>query len=152
MSLTNKQLLEMVALIAQRTDAAVAAPATVSTNWIKVSDFNRVCAIVRSFGSAGDGQTTDAFFEQAKDDSGTDSQPIESDESLSFDGNGYGAIEMLTDRMELNDGYSYIRLTVSNDGEAADITSQVFGYNPRYAEVEQPLISNIVTVFSSQQP
>jgi len=149
MTMTNKQLLEAVALLANRTDAAVAASSSVSTDWIKVSDFNRVCGIVRSFNSAGSAQSTDAFFEQAKDDSGTDAQPIESNESLAFDGDGTGGIEMLTDRMELNEGYSYIRLTTSNEGEAADITSLVFGYDSRHEAIEQPIISEIVTVVST---
>jgi len=144
MSHTNKQFSETNELLEIKAEVGIAVDGTTATEWYYIAESNRAVAIVQSLSSGGT-QTTDTIFEQAQSAAGLNSKPVHTG-VLSFDADGSGALELLTDRLDINNGFSYIRAVTTNTGEGSDVVTVLFGYNQRNQAVTQTAIKAIATV------
>ena len=118
-------------------DPASQAVGTVTTGWISAGNHHNLLALVQS-GALGTGATLDAKIQQATDASGTGAKDLtgKSITQLTQAASGSGKqalINLRPDDLDANNGYAYVRLSVTV-GVAASLTAaQLLGVNPRFA-------------------
>ncbi len=124
---------------------------TVSTGWISAGNHHNLLVLVQS-GVLGTGATLDAKIQQATDVSGSGVKdlPGKSIAQLTQAGNSsakQALINLRPEDLDVNNGYAFIRLSLTV-GVAASLTAvQVLGLNPRFAPGEvnnQPAVVQVV--------
>ena len=118
-------------------DPVSQAAGTATTGWISAGNHHNLLALIQS-GVLGTGATLDAKIQQATDASGTGAKDVTGKAITQLTQAGSGSakqaiINLRPEDLDVTNGYSYVRLSVTV-GVAASLTSaQLLGFNPRFA-------------------
>lgn len=109
---------------------------TVTTGWIAAKDFEKWLAIVQA-GDLGTSATVDAKLEQATDGSGTGAKDI-TDKAITqltkagTDDNKQALINLSNEELDVANGFTHFRLSMTVATAACDAGAVVLGLNPRF--------------------
>jgi hypothetical protein len=119
-------------------DPDAAGAGSVSTGWVKASDFHEFLAIVQA-GDLGASATLDAKLEQATDGSGTGAKNVTGSliTQLTQAGSDSDKIALinianLDKALDVANSFDYIRLTLTVGVAASEIAGLLLGISPRY--------------------
>lgn len=109
---------------------------TYSTGWIDMGEFGKIMAVITA-GDLGASATIDAKLEQAKDSSGTSPDDITGKAITQLtqaggDSNKQAVINCKDDELDLANGYTHVRLSVTVGTATSDAGALVLGLDPRY--------------------
>ncbi len=130
----NLKASEQVAVVGNiDPDAYAANP--YSTGWIAANKFHEFLAVVQA-GDLGSSATLDAKLEQAKDSSGTTpiditGKAIAQLTQAGTDSNKQALINLRHSELDLDNGYTHFRLTMTVAVATSDAAGMVFGIGPR---------------------
>ncbi|MGV0984407.1 MAG: hypothetical protein ACOYB2_07615 [Limnohabitans sp.] len=113
---------------------------SVTTGWISVANYHALMTVFQS-GGLGISATVDAKLQQATDSSGTGVKDISGKAITQLLQTASGAnrqilINLKPDELDVNNGYCYVRLSVTVAVAACQIAAQVLGLNPRFASAD----------------
>ena len=121
----------LVAAIAPSNQAAGAQ----STGWISVADYFNFMALV-NVGALGTSGTVDAKIEQAQDSSGTGAKDVTGKAITQIAAaNKTAALDINQNDINVTNGFTHIRLTITVGTAACDTAATVIG---AYARYEKP--------------
>jgi hypothetical protein len=108
----------------------------VSTGWIDMSVWGALMAIVMA-GDLGSAATLDAKLEQAKDSGGTAAKDLTGKAITQMtkagsDDNKQALINLRPDELDVNGGFTHVRLTMTVGTAASDAGAVVLGLHARY--------------------
>ena len=130
----NLKFAERTAVLAS-IDAASQAAGTVVSGWVSMALVHSVAALLK-VGVFGASATVDAKLQQAQDNAGTGAKDITGKaitQLLAAGGNNRQAIiEVRDTELDVPNGYSYVRLSVTVGTAATLLDATVFGANPIY--------------------
>lgn len=111
------------------------AASTVTTGWIKASDYLSFLAIVMA-GDLGASATIDAKIQQATDVSGTGAKDVSGLAITQLtkagtDDNKQALINIQHSDLDINNGFDFIRLSMTIGTAACDAGAIVLGFSPR---------------------
>jgi hypothetical protein len=119
--------------IAATIDPVSQGAGTVNTSWVSMGNFNSVCALL-GVGVMSAGSTVDAKLQQATDSTGTGAKDIPGKaivQLLAAGGNNRQAlIEVRDTELDVNNGYAFVRLSVTVASAASLVQAVVIGHNP----------------------
>ena len=112
------------------------AAGTVTTGWIDMQDWHSLLAIVMA-GDLGSSATLDAKFEQATDGSGTGAKDITGAAITQLtqagtDSNKQALINLDQGSLDFNNGFRYVRLSMTVATATSDAGAVVLGLDARY--------------------
>lgn len=112
------------------------ANAAQSSGWISAAAFFNFMAVV-AVGALGASATVDAKLEQATDSGGTGAKDITGKAITQFtkagtDDNKQAIINLKQADLDIANGFTHFRLTVTPATAASLIAGHVFGFDPRY--------------------
>ena len=117
-------------------DPASQAVGTVTTGWISAGNHHNLLALVQS-GALGTGATLDAKIQRAPDASGTGAKDVTGKAITQIvkatGDNKQALINLRPDDLDANNGYAYVRLSLTVAVAASLTSAQVLGFNPRFA-------------------
>lgn len=125
-----------VAAVVGVIDPDANAAGTVSTGWVDASKFTKFLAIVMA-GDLGALATIDAKIEQAKSAAGTDAKDLVGKAITQLtkagnDDNKQALINIKSDELDINGGFTHLRLTLVTAAATSDGGGLLLGFNPRY--------------------
>lgn len=143
---------EMAAIVGAIDPDAYTA-ATYETGWIDMSNFQTVMAVVMA-GALGTSATLDAKLEQASDGSGTGAKDITGAAITQLtqagsDSDKQAVIECWAEDLDLANGFTHVRLSMTVATATSDCGAVVLGMNPRYgpaSDYDAATVDEIVTV------
>jgi hypothetical protein len=116
-------------------DPVSQAAATVTTDWLSMAEYDSVLALIET-GALGTAATVDAKLRQAKDSSGTSAKDITGKAITQLvkasNDNNQVMINCRGDELDVNNGFTYVQLSITVGTAASLISAQVFGFYPRY--------------------
>ncbi|ARR55338.1 hypothetical protein HY78_18770 [Rhizorhabdus wittichii DC-6] len=117
-------------------DPASQAAGTVTTGWIDMQDWFRIMAVLQ-VGALGAAATVDAKFVQAKDGSGGSAKDVPGTAITQLtkagtDDNKQVVINLRPEDLDFNNGYRYVRLSLTVATAASLISALVLGLDARY--------------------
>lgn len=125
---------ERIAVLAT-IDPVSQAPGAVATGWVPAAQFHSLAAMIQT-GVLGASATVDAKLQQATDSTGTGVKDIPGKsltQILKASGDNKQAfIELQGTDLDGNNGYGFVRLSVTVGAAASLIAAQLLGTNPRY--------------------
>ena len=128
----GSELISVLATI----DPASQAAGTVTTGWISAGNHHSLLALVQS-GVLGTGATLDAKLQQATDASGTGAKDVTGKaitQIVKATGDSKQVlINLRPEELDVNNGFSYVRLSVTVAVAASLTSAQLLGFNPRFA-------------------
>lgn len=131
----NLKFTEQVAVLAT-IDPISQGAGSVTTGWVSVANFHRICAEVRT-GVLGASATVDAKIQQAQDGTGTGVKDVTGKaitQIVKASGDNKQAyIEMLADELDTSNGFGYVRLSMTVGTAASLIAGKLMGVAPRFA-------------------
>lgn len=132
----NMKYTEGVSVLAT-IDPISQAAGTVTTGWVPVANFHRICAEIQT-GVMGALATLDASVQQAQDGTGTNAKAVPNKAITTIQaasGNGKQAyIELLPDNdLDTNNGFTYVRLSMTVGVAASLVAGKLLGVAPRFA-------------------
>lgn len=106
-----------------------------STGWIAAKNFNKFMAVVFA-GTLGASATLDAKLEQASDSSGTGAKDITGKAITQLtkagsDDDKQAIINLSADQLDINNGFTHFRLTMTVATATSDTGGVVFGVDAR---------------------
>lgn len=112
------------------------AAGTVTTGWVDASKFNKFLAIVMA-GDLGSSATIDAKIEQASDSSGTGAKDLAGKSITQLtkagtDDNKQALINFNTSDLDINNGFTHVRLSFTTGTATSDGGAVLLGFDPRY--------------------
>jgi len=117
-------------------DPASQAVGTVTTGWISAGNHHTLLALVQS-GVLGTGATLDAKLQQATDASGTGAKDVTGKAITQIvkatGDNKQALINLRPDDLDVTNGYSFVRLSLTVAVAASLTAAQLLGFNPRFA-------------------
>ena len=117
-------------------DPASQAVGTVTTGWISAGNHHSLLALVQS-GVLGTGATLDAKLQQATDASGTGAKDVTGKAITQIvkatGDNKQALINLRPDDLDVTNGYSFVRLSLTVAVAASLTAAQLLGFNPRFA-------------------
>lgn len=125
------------AVVAGVIDPDALAADTYETGWIDMRDFEAIQAIVL-VGALGTNATVDAKLEEATDDQGGDAQDIDGKEITQLteagtdESDSQAIINCRSEELDVNDGYRYVRLSLTIGTATSDAGAVVLGHYARY--------------------
>ena len=128
----GSELLAVLATIDPSNQPAGAA----TSGWLSVSNYHGLLALIE-IGSLANGSTVDAKLQQATDGSGSGAKDI-ADKAITQltqaagGANRQALVNLRPDEMDVNNGYTFVRLVLTVGTAAAFTSAQVLGVNPRY--------------------
>jgi hypothetical protein len=130
----NLKASEQVAVVGNIDPDAYAA-STVTTGWIAAKNFHRFLAIVQA-GDLGASATLDAKLQQASDGSGTGAKDITGKAITQLtqagtDSNKQALINLRPDELDLDNGFTHFRLSMTVAVATSDAGGIVLGVGPR---------------------
>lgn len=116
------------------------AAGTYTSDWVDVGEFERLMAII-AWGEMAANATLNAKLEQATDDQGSDAKDVsgkaltEVDESAvsPAPNDQQAVINMEGDEIDVDNGFTHVRLSVTTATAAVDFGAMVLGFDARYA-------------------
>ncbi|ETX26609.1 hypothetical protein RISW2_21825 [Roseivivax isoporae LMG 25204] len=129
------------------------AAATYTTGWIAIGDWRSLMAIVMA-GSLGTSATIDAKLEQAQDATGTGVKDVPNSAITQLtqagtDSDKQAIIECWGEDLDLVEGFTHVRLSMTVAAATSDCGAIVLGFDPRYgpaSERDAATVAEIVTV------
>lgn len=123
------------AAVAGVIDPDVTAAGTVTTAWIDMADFQSIMAIILA-GTLGSSATVDAKLEQATDSSGTGAKDITGKAITQLtdggsDSDKQAVINCFADDLDLENGFTHARLSVTVATATSDVGAVVLGMDAR---------------------
>lgn len=108
---------------------------TVTTGWISAADFQTFMAVVYA-GDLGASATLDAKLEQASDSSGTGAKDVTGKAITQLtqagsDSNKQAIINLRQEELDIQNGFTHFRLSVTIATAACDAGASVYGFDPR---------------------
>ena len=124
---------------------------TVTTGWVFAGNHHNLMALLQT-GTMSASSTLDAKLQQAMDSSGTSAKDIMGKAITQITQAGSGSnkqaiINLRTDDLDLLNGFSYVRLSITVAAAASLTAAQVLGVNPRFAPADgnnQAAVAQIV--------
>lgn len=108
---------------------------TVTTGWVLASTFNRIMALIAT-GVMGASATLDAKIQQAQDASGTGAKDVTGSSITQIvkatGDNKFAFINLDPQRLDVANGFNYIRLSMTVGTAASLIAGYLWGLTPRY--------------------
>lgn len=129
----NLLMTEAVALLGN-IDPDANAAGTLTTGWIEAKDFRAFAALV-SAGDLGSSATLDAKLEQAQDGSGTGAKDITGKAITQLtqagtDSNKQAWINLRPGELDIANGFTHFRLSMTVATATSDADGKVFGFAP----------------------
>lgn len=142
-----------VMAIAAMIDPDAYAAGTYTSGWVSMADFQSIQAVV-SAGTLGASATLDAKIEQATDAAGTDAKDLTGAAITQLtkagpDDDKQAIIELYSEDLDLTNGFTHVRLTITVGVATSDAAGFVFGLGPRYAPAsgrDAASVNEIVTL------
>lgn len=132
MSSTNVKFSEKNAILATLDPASVG-PTTVTTGWASMANVHSLCALIQT-GIMGASATVDAKLQQATDSSGTGAKDVTGKAIVQIlkaaGDNKQATIELRDTDLDTNNGFAYVRLSVTVGVAASIVGAAVIGCNP----------------------
>ncbi len=137
---------DQVALLAVL-DPVSQAVATVTTDWVSMVDVDAILAIIQT-GVLGAAATIDAKLEEATSAAGAGAQDLTGKAITQLvkadNDDNQVMINCRSDELSVNDGYSYVRLSVTVGTAASLISAEILGFYGRYQPIDH--IDTVVEV------
>lgn len=115
------------------------APGDVSTGWVAAKDFDKFLAVING-GALGTNGTIDAKLEQATTSGGDGVKDVTGKAITQITAaNKQAMINLRTDELDVNNGFDYVRLTITIGDTTSPETAEslasglLFGFDARYA-------------------
>jgi hypothetical protein len=129
------------ATIAAVLDPVSQAAGTVTTGWVPMSTFENVLAVLL-VGAIGASATVDAKLQQASDGSGTGAKDISGKAITQLtkagtDDNKQVLINVRSEELDVNNGFTHVRLSVTVATAACLISALMLGLDARYQPATQ---------------
>lgn len=107
-----------------------------NTSWLPLSNYHSLLAVIET-GALANGSTVDAKLQQATDGNGTGAKDITGKAITQLTQAANGAsrqalINLRPEELDVNAGFTYVRLVVTVGTAAAFTSAQLLGMNPRY--------------------
>ena len=119
--------------IAATIDPVSQGAGTVTTGWVSMGNFNSICAVI-DVGVMTGGSTVDAKLQQATDSGGTGAKDISGKsiaQLLAAGGNNRQVIiEARDTEMDVNNGFAFVRLSITVGAAASLLQATLLGTNP----------------------
>ncbi|HVL67195.1 MAG TPA: hypothetical protein VM364_08020 [Vicinamibacterales bacterium] len=113
---------------------------TVTTGWVSIADFDAILAALQ-VGVLGAAATVDAKLQQATSAAGANAKDISGKAITQLvkatDDNKQVFINCRSDELDVNGGFTHVRLSVTVGIAASLIAAQVYGVNARYQPAAQ---------------
>ncbi|MEO1223801.1 MAG: hypothetical protein AAFX92_06210 [Pseudomonadota bacterium] len=122
---------------------------TVTSPWLDMSNFEVVMATVMA-GSLGTNATLDAKLEQATDGAGTGAKDVtgkaitQLTQAGADDSDKQAIIELRSEEMDVNGGFTHVRLSVTVGTATSDAGAIVHGIGPRYQQPNDATVAEQV--------
>lgn len=135
--MNNPNLLpSMRAAVAATIDPDVYTAAAYSSDWVDMATFESIMAVVMA-GTLGTSATLDAKLQQATDGSGTGVKDITGKAITQLteagtDSDKQAIINCRSDELDVNNGFTHVRLTMTVAVATSDAGAIVLGLDPRY--------------------
>ncbi len=143
---TNAKISEQLAVLATINPISQAA-GSVSTGWVNTGNFERLMALVQT-GVLGTSATVDAKIQQASDASGTGAKDVTGKAITQIvkatGDNRQAMINLRPEELDTNNGYEYIRVTLTVGTAASLVCLNLLGSVAKEAPVSQSLVAEIV--------
>ena len=120
---------------------------TETTGWIEVADVQRIMAIVMA-GTLGASATLDAKIEQATDGSGTGAKDVPDAAITTLtkaggDDDKQAIIELWGEDLDIDDGFTHIRLSMTVGTASSDAGAMVLGMSVRYGPASDHNLASV---------
>lgn len=147
-TLLPSQLAAVVGVI----DPDAYAANTYTTGWIDMGQFQAVMAVVMA-GTLGASATLDAKIEQASDSSGTGAKDVTGAAITQLtkagsDDDKQAVIELFGEDLDLVNGFTHARLSVTVGTATSDMGAIVLGMSPRYAPASANDLASVDEIVS----
>ena len=125
--------------------------AAVSTAWIQAAAFHKLMAVVQA-GALGAAATVDAKFQQAQDGAGTGVKDVASTlmQQLTKAGTDDSATQSMINckmsELDINNGFNFVRLTVTPAVAASLISAVVLGVDQHYGVASDSNAASVLQV------
>jgi hypothetical protein len=143
---TNAKISEQLAVLAIINPVSQAA-GTVTTGWVNTGNSERILALVQT-GVLGTSATVDAKIQQASDASGTGAKDVTGKaitQIVKATGDNRSAmINLRPEELDTNNGYEYIRVSLTVGTAASQVGLNLLGAVAKDAPVSQSLVAEIV--------
>lgn len=130
----NQNPTEQVAILDAIAPASQAA-GSVTTGWVSAANFQRLLAHIQT-GTLGASATVDAKLQQASDASGTGAKDVTGKaitQIVKATGDDkIAAINLKGEDLDVEGGFSYVRLSITVGTAASEIAAALFGFGPRF--------------------
>lgn len=139
------------AALAARIDPDVTAAGTVTSGWVDMAMFDKIMAVVFA-GTLGASATLDAKLEQATDSSGTAAKDISGKaitqltQAGTDQSDSQAIINCRADELDVNNGFSHLRLSITVATASSDAAGAVFGFNARQGPASDNDASSVVEI------
>lgn len=134
-NLNPSQRVAVLAAIAPVSQAA----GTVTTGWIDHRDWSNIMAVI-SGGVLGAGATLDAKVQQAKDNAGTGAKDVTglaiTQMVKATDDNKQAVINVRQDDLDRENGFRFVRLSLTVATAASLVSGLLLGFDPRYGAAD----------------
>lgn len=132
----NQRMTDQVALLGA-IDADAYTAATYTTGWVAAGEFAQIAGLVAA-GDLGASATLDAKLQQATDGSGTGAKDVSGTSITQLtqagtDSNKQVWINLNPAALDLDNGFGYVRLSMTVGTATSDAAAYLFGYGPRNA-------------------
>lgn len=146
--MSNSLPSERAAVVATVDPDAYAAGAE-SSDWVNMGLFESIMAIVMA-GTLGASATLDAKLEQATDSSGTGVKDVTGKSITQLvkatDDDKQAVINCRGEELDVSNGFSYVRLTMTVGTAASDAGGVVLGFGPRYAPASDNDLASVAQI------
>jgi len=125
------------AVVAAVLDPVSQAAATVTTGWVSMATYDAVLALLQ-VGALGASATVDAKIQQATSSGGAGAKDLSPARSITqltkagTDDNKQVAINVRSDELDVANGYTHVRLSVTVATAACLISAVILGFDARY--------------------
>ncbi|MEM8822043.1 MAG: hypothetical protein AAGF30_00385 [Pseudomonadota bacterium] len=125
-----------LAAIAAVVDPDLNTAGTHTSGWVDMSTFQCIMAVVMA-GTLGAAATLDAKLEQAKDAAGLDAKDLDGGAITQMtkaggDDDKQAVIQCYGEDLDLEKGYTHVRLSMTVAAASSDSAGLIFGMSPRY--------------------
>lgn len=134
MATTNYKFTEKNAVLATLDPSSVAV-STVTTGWVSMAFFHSLCALIQT-GAMGASGTIDAKMQQATDNAGTNTKDVTGKAIVQIlaaaGSNKQASIELRGNDLDANNGFAFVRLSLTVGTTASIVGALLIGANPNY--------------------
>lgn len=145
---TNSKISEGLALLGS-IDPVSQGAGTVTTGWVSAANFLSFLAVISS-GVLGASATLDAKIQQATDSGGTGAKDITGKaltQIVKASGdNKQAMIDFCVQDLDTNNGFSYVRISVTVGTAASLVSAYLFGGNARFEPIKDASASPAINL------